>query len=331
MKKYHVYGIGNALVDMEFTVDPDWLIKMNVEKGVMTLVDEDRQHQLLGELDPFKAKRFCGGSAANTIIAMAQYGGRSFYSCKVAGDEVGDFYFENLLNEGVSTNLGSLRADGITGKCMVLITPDADRTMNTYLGISEGLSVDEVVEKEIQDSEYLYLEGYLCSSPTGKEAAIKAREIAEKAGVKTSLTLSDVAMVRFFREGLTNMLGNKVDMLFCNEDEAKAWVESDNFEDVLKKLKDVAHCYSITRGPRGAVVYNGYKDEWITVKAPEVHALDTTGAGDLYAGSFLYAVTHGKDFEQAGNLACMASSRLVTQYGARLLKDQIQELKLQEL
>jgi sugar/nucleoside kinase (ribokinase family) len=248
----------------------------------------------------------------------------------VANDEVGDFYYQNLISEGVQTNLSSQRPGGITGKCIVLITPDADRTMNTYLGISEGLSEEDIRINDVTDSEYLYIEGYLCSSPTAKAAAVKARELAERAGVKTSLTLSDLAMVRYFRDDLNEMIGKKVDMLFCNEDEAKAWVGSDNFEDVLKGLKEISHSYSVTRGPRGAVTYDGFKDQWSTVKAPLVQALDTTGAGDLYAGSFLYGITQGKNFESAAKLACSAASMLVTQYGARLQRQQIEQIKLEE-
>ena len=190
MKKYHVYGIGNALVDMEFEVEDSFLQKMNVEKGLMTLVDQDRQAELLSHLTGIQHKRSCGGSAANTIIAVSQFGGKSFYSCKVASDEVGEFYYKDLVGNGVVTNMGENREEGITGKCMVLVTPDADRTMNSFLGITETFSEAELVKSEMLDSEYLYIEGYLVTSPTGKAAAIKARELAEANGVKTALTFS---------------------------------------------------------------------------------------------------------------------------------------------
>ncbi len=325
MKKYHVFGIGNALVDMEFLVDDQWLLKMNVEKGVMTLVDEKRQHDLLENLDPFEARKFCGGSAANTMIALSQYGGRAFYTCKVSTDELGEFYFEDLIREGVSTNLTSKRSNGHTGKCMVFITPDAERSMNTFLGSSEKLSVSDVVEKEIVDSEYIYLEGYLAASPTGREAAIFARSVAKKNGVKIAITLSDLGMVRHFRNQMEEMIGEGVDLLFCNFDEASEFAGSDNLEIILEKIKKMAKTFAITRGSKGAIIFDG--ENFHQVEAPKVVPIDTTGAGDLFAGTFLYAITHGKNFHTAGTLACRAASKLVTQYGARLTREQIKELK----
>ena len=151
-KKYHVYGIGNALVDMEFEVSDKFLDEAGVEKGLMTLVDKKRHVELLNTLDGYQHKRTCGGSAANTVIAVAQLGGNSFYSCKVANDETGDFYFEDLQAQGVRTNLADEREEGITGKCMVFVTPDADRTMNTYLGITANLSEEEIREEELKNS-----------------------------------------------------------------------------------------------------------------------------------------------------------------------------------
>jgi sugar/nucleoside kinase (ribokinase family) len=324
MKKYHVFGIGNALVDMEFIVNEQWLSRMNVEKGVMTLVDEIRQHELMNELDPFEAKKFCGGSAANTMIAISQYGGRAFYTCRVANDELGEFYFEDLVREGVATNLSTHRPSGITGKCMVLITPDAERSMNTFLGISQELSTKDLIEKEILDSEYIYLEGYLASSKSGKEAATFARILAQENGVKVAVTLSDLAMVRHFRTQIEEMMGEKVDLLFANFEEAAEFAGSSNLEEILDKIGKVATSYAITRGSKGAIVFDG--EHFHHVEAPKVNPIDTTGAGDLFAGTFLYAITHGKNFHQAGTLACMAASKLVTQYGARLTRDQIKEL-----
>ena len=144
MKKYHVYGVGNALVDMEFEVEDAFFKQNDIEKGVMTLVDEARQHELIARLDAFEGKKASGGSAANTVIAMSYFGGTSFYSCKVSNDELGDFYVNDLKEAGVDSNVGDGRKDGITGKCLVMVTPDAERTMNTYLGITETFSIDEL-------------------------------------------------------------------------------------------------------------------------------------------------------------------------------------------
>lgn len=330
-KKYDVYGIGNALVDMEFEVESDYLKKANIEKGLMTLVDEERQHEISSQLNGIQHKRSCGGSAANTLIAVSQFGGKSFYSCKVAKDETGLFYFKDLLNNGVETNLHQENLEnGTTGKCIVLITPDADRTMNTFLGITSSFSKKELVEEKIKESEWLYIEGYLVASPTGKEASIAAREVAEKNGIKTALTFSDVNMVNFFRDGLNEMLGpSGVDLLFCNESEAKAFAKAEHLDDAIVSLKKVAKTFAITLGPKGALVFDGKKE--IHIVTMPVNAIDTNGAGDLFAGAFLYGITHGLNYAEAGKLGSLSASTLVTQFGARLKLDQVALIKTQLL
>lgn len=325
-KKFDVYGIGNALVDMEFEVTADFLKEANIEKGLMTLVDEDRQTEIVNTLTGTQHKRSCGGSAANTMIAVSQFGGKSFYSCKVASDETGDFYFKDLMDNGVETNLSTSSLEsGITGKCIVLITPDADRTMNTFLGITQNFSTKELIEEHIKNSNYLYIEGYLVASPTGKEASIKAKKIAETHNVKTALTFSDVNMVNYFAEGLSEMIGSGVDLLFCNEAEAFAYTKSNNIDEAVAGLKKIAKTFAITRGPKGALVFDG--EEEIHVVTIPVEAIDTNGAGDLFAGAMLYGINNGMNYAEAAKLGCLASSTLVTQFGARLKKEQISKVK----
>ena len=329
-KKYDVYGIGNALVDMEFEVTAEFLNKAKIEKGLMTLVDEERQAEIINTLHGTQHKRSCGGSAANTMIAVSQFGGQSFYSCKVASDETGDFYFKDLMDNGVHTNLSSSALEsGVTGKCIVLITPDADRTMNTYLGITQTISTKELVEENIKNSTYIYIEGYLVASPTGKEAAIKAKKIAEDNGVKTALTFSDVNMVNFFSEGLAQMIGNGVDLLFCNEAEAFAFTKTQDLNEAIASLKKVAKSFAITLGAKGAYVFDSH--EGIHVVTMPVTAVDTNGAGDLFAGTMLYGLTHQMSYANAAKMGCMASSTLVTQFGARLEKEQILKIKKQSI
>tara|TARA_R110002072_G_scaffold64203_8_gene159950 strand:- start:46701 stop:47693 length:993 start_codon:yes stop_codon:yes gene_type:complete len=324
LKKYNVYGIGNALVDIEFEVSPEFLKKNGVEKGLMTLVDEDRQEELLKICDGNQHKRSCGGSAANTVIAVSQFGGRSFYSCKVSNDETGDFYFTDLVEQGVQTNLHGERQEGTTGKCMVFVTPDADRTMNTYLGITSTFSTEELQPDDIKDSEYLYIEGYLVTGDSGKKAAIEAKKIAQKAGVKTALTFSDPGIVGFFKEGFNEIIGDGVDLLFCNEEEAMSYTDTKSVGEAAQALKKIAKTFAITLGPKGALVFDGNKE--IEVITRKVEALDTNGAGDLFAGAFLYAITHGHSYSEAAKLACESSSTLVTQFGARLKKDHPKEI-----
>ncbi|MDD0852817.1 adenosine kinase [Halobacteriovorax sp. GB3] len=329
MSLYDVYGIGNALVDMEFEVTNDFLQKMNVEKGLMTLVEQERQSELLENLDGKQHKRSCGGSAANTMIAVSQLGGKAFYSCKVASDETGDFYYQDLVKEGVSSNINEQREKGTTGKCMVFVTPDADRTMNTYLGITATFSESELREEEIKKAKYLYMEGYLVTGPTGKAAAIKAKEIAKANNVKTALTFSDPGVVSFFKEGFNEMIGEGVDLLFCNEAEALSYTGTETIEQASVELKKIAKTFAITLGEKGAHVFDG--QETIEVLTNKVEAVDTNGAGDLFAGAFLYGITNGLSYAQSARLACSLSSQLVTQFGARLKKSQVEQIKKETL
>lgn len=324
MKKYHVYGIGNALVDMEFEVEDSFFEQYGIEKGLMTLVDEERQHELIGHLDAFDGKKASGGSAANTIIAVNYFGGNSFYSCKVSNDELGDFYVHDLTAAGVDSNVGDGRKEGITGKCLVLVTPDAERTMNTFLGITETFSVDELHQDALCDSEYLYIEGYLVTSNTGRHAAIEARKIAEEAGVKTALTFSDPAMVEFFKEGLQDMIGDKVDLLFCNEAEAKSWAGTEDLDQALESLKEIASTFAVTLGSKGAMVYDGQR--YIEISPHSIKAVDSNGAGDMFAGAFLYGITHGHSFYEAGNIASLAAAKVVSQFGPRLNAEEHKEI-----
>ena len=320
MSQYHVYAIGNALVDMEFTINDDFLTEKGFDKGVMTLVDEVNQHNLYIALKDHNGKKASGGSAANTIIAVSHFGGKAYYSCKVANDETGDFYVKDLSAAGVDTNLHEEREDGVSGKCIVMVTPDAERTMHTFLGISETVSEKELDEKAIQQSQFVYLEGYLVTSDSGRNAAIKARKIAEASNVKTALTFSDPNMVSFFKDGLNEMLGDGVDLLFCNEQEALTWAETDQLTTAIEKIKTVAKSFAVTLGSDGAIVFDGETEHKIAPHA--VTALDSNGAGDMFAGAFLYALTQGHDFPAAGDFASRAAAQVVSQFGPRLATEQ---------
>ena len=318
MKKYVAYGIGAALVDTEIKVTDQELATMQIDKGMMTLVDESRQAELLSHLDGHlvKASHASGGSAGNSMIATAQFGGPSFMSCKVASDADGDIYLADLAAAGVDHCLNGARDPGTTGKCLVLITADAERSMNTFLGVSETLSVAELDPEAIAASQYLYIEGYLVTSPTGLAAAVKAREIAQAAGVKTSLSFSDPGMVEFFREGMAQIVGDGLDLIFCNEAEALGWGETDNLEVAVEKLKAVAGSFVITRGAEGALTWDG--EALAEIPPHKVHAVDSNGAGDMFAGAFLYAITRGEDFATAGRFASLAAGKIVANYGPRL-------------
>jgi len=331
MSKYHIYGIGAALVDTEIEVSNDDLKNLNIDKGLMTLVDEVRQKELGEYLSGHltASKRASGGSGANSIIGANYFGANNFYSCKVSDDSNGDFYLKDMANAGVTCNKNDQRISsesnkGVTGKCLVLITPDAERTMLTHLGISATLSENELDLSAAKNSQYVYLEGYLVTSPTAKAAAIKLRETAEANNVKTAISLSDPGMVEFFGTGLKEMIGNKVDLLFCNEHEGMGFVGAKTVQEAAEGLKQYARAFAITLGSKGAFVFDGNK--FHNIAPHPVKAIDSNGAGDMFAGAFLYAITHGHDYARAGQLASRASAEVVSDFGPRLRPEQHKQI-----
>lgn len=321
---FDVYGLGNALVDMEYRVEDGFLRRHRIAKGHMTLVEEDRLDALLQDLADYTPERMSGGSAANTIIAIQGFGARTFYSCKLADDETGSYFLEDLAAAGVATNSNSsshgttMTDTGKSGRCLVLVTPDAERSMNTFLGISSQLGVAQINEEALARARYYYAEGYLSSSPESMQAAIECRELAEQSGVKTAITLSDPAMVEFFREEMKKILGNGVDHLFCNEEEALAWAKTDRLDIAVRELKDIARSLNITLGSHGSLVVEAHSEH--PVSGYPVDAVDTNGAGDIYAGACLFGWCVDMAPEQAAAFGNFAAAALVQRYGARLKK-----------
>ncbi len=326
MQKYDVYGIGNALVDKEFEVEDQFFSDAGIEKGFMTLIDADKQQELVALLTERYGlkKRAGGGSAANSMYALSQFGGRVFFSCKVANDETGHFYVKELGSQNISTNLSSSLEQGVTGRCVVMVTPDAERTMLTSLGISQLVSVEELDYDAIRLSGYAYVEGYLVTSPSARAAVLELKEHAREQGVKFALTFSDPAMVEYFRDGINEFIGDGVDLLFCNEKEAMLWSGKDTLDEACKALEQKAAQFAVTRGAHGALLFDGHN--YIDVAPHAVKAVDTNGAGDMFSGAFLYAITQGMDFAAAGRLASLASAKVVSQFGPRLSPQQHQEL-----
>jgi sugar/nucleoside kinase (ribokinase family) len=326
MSHYDLYAIGNALVDSEYEVSDAQLKSMGVDKRHMTLIDTPRRAQLLEHVKALTPRQTGGGSAGNTVVALAQLGGKAFYSCKVAHDALGDFYVKDLQARGVDTNLNHTRAsDGQTGSCLVLVTPDAERSMCTFLGVSAELDDAALHPKDIEKSKIYYMEGYLAASPTGLAAALKGRQIAREAGVALALTLSDVSMIQFCKAGLDAMLGDGVDYLFCNQEEAQVWCGSQDLNVVKETLKKLAKMVCLTRGPDGSEIITA-QDSW-HVPAEKVQAIDTNGAGDMFAGAFLYAITRGYAPDQAANLGNHAAAAVVSQHGNRLTLGQLSTIK----
>jgi sugar/nucleoside kinase (ribokinase family) len=317
MKNYDVYAIGNALVDIEYHTSPEKLAELDIEKGVMTLIDEPKQNSLINHLGDSHESMACGGSAANTIIGLAQFGANVHYDCHVANDISGQFFASDLQASDVDSNL---KLDdsylGVTGKCLVFVTPDADRTMNTFLGASIDLTSADVDENAIEHSDMVYLEGYLVTSEGTMQAAITASQLGKRHNKKIAFTLSDPNMVTFFREGMLKMIGDGVDLLFANEEEACGLAQTEDLQEAIAFIKGHARTFAITRGKQGAIVFDG--ENLIEIAGHAVDAIDTLGAGDLFAGAFMYGLSQDMSFQQCGDLASLASSRIVTQYGPRL-------------
>lgn len=324
MSKYNIYAIGNALVDMEYEVEIEDLGILGIDKGVMTLVDAQQQTSIMNHLKDRHHQRGSGGSAANSVIAFGQFGGKGYYSCKVADDELGHFYMRDLHDGGVDTNHNANKEQGDTGRCVVLVTPDSDRTMCTFLGVSTNLSTDEVAEDALCNSDWFYTEGYLVTSDTARAAAIHAKRLADTAGVKTAISLSDPNMVKFFKDGLLEMIGSGVDLLFANEFEAMGMAGSDDLNCAVEYLKTISKRFAITLGPQGALVWDG--QSLIEIAPVKVKAVDTVGAGDMFAGAFLYGLSQGWSAGQSGDLAAAASAKLVTALGPRITAAETQRI-----
>ena len=315
--RYDVYGLGNALVDFEYLVDDRFLRAQGIAKGRMTLVDHGRMEALEAELAEARValrSSMSGGSAANTVFAVRGFGGRGFYACRVGDDAAGRQFVADMERAGVGVS--GQRGDGASGRCLTLVTADAERTMTTSLGVSADLNPGDVDEAALAASRLLYVEGYLAAAAGGRGAAVLAREAATAAAVRTSLSLSDPSIVLGCRDGLEEMLGNGVDQLFANEEEALGWAGTDRLDIAVNELTDIAPAVNVTLGAAGSMAAS--KGERTLVPGFATDAVDTTGAGDIYAGACMYALTHGAAAAGAARFANFAAAALVATHGARL-------------
>jgi sugar/nucleoside kinase (ribokinase family) len=317
MKKYQSYGTGAALVDTEVVVSDEFLKLNAIEKGVMTLVDEPRQAELLNALSAEKhhLMKQSGGSACNTVTAAASFGSKTFFSGKVAADDDGEHFINDLSDSGVSFHTASPEAS-VTGKCLVMVTDDAERTMNTYLGASEQLTGREIDEAALLESEWLYIEGYLLTDDARAALIKDVVTTAKSAGVKVALSLSDPFVAQIFAHNLRAVIGDGVDLVFCNKDEALAFTQTETVDEACEALKQSAKAFAVTDGAQGAIIFDG--QETVSVPGVPADAVDTNGAGDMFAGAFLYAVTAGRDFKWAAELANESAARVLSQFGPRL-------------
>ncbi len=327
MSKFDVFGVGNALVDIQARVGDHVVAELGIDKGIMTLVDNERQAAVLASLGGLPLNRCAGGSAANTIVAVADFGGSAAFVGKIGDDAIGEFFLEDMRKLGIKIDVEP--AIGLpTGTCAVLITEDAQRSMLTNLGASATLTEGDVVDDLIRDSQYVYIEGYLLTGETTKAAAYRAMSLAKRHGVKVAFTASDPFLVNLLRDEIWELISGPVDLFFCNEEEAKSLTGESSAIDCAAAIHKHAENVALTLGNKGSLImHNG---EAYPIEGVPVKAIDTTGAGDMYAGALLYGITHGMSWRQSGHLASHAAARIVGQLGARL-QNQFTPAEIEEL
>jgi sugar/nucleoside kinase (ribokinase family) len=309
-----VYGVGNSLVDIQARVSDAVLTQVGFHKGIMTLVDEGIQRRVLGALHGAPISQCAGGSAANTIIAVADFGGKASYAGKVGGDPLGHFFLQDMREIGVAIDVPV--AQGDSGTCVILITEDAQRTMLTHLGVSATLGPDDISEAAIRNSKYVYVEGYLFGGEPTRSAALRTMELAKRNGVKVAFTVSDPFLISQHRDEFWSLIEGPVDLLFCNLEEARSLTGKHDPVECAMQIHQHAENVALTLGENGSLLM--HEGEVIPIGGVSTDAIDTTGAGDMYAGALLYGITNGLSWRQAGTLASHAAARVVAQLGARL-------------
>ena len=309
-----VYGVGNALVDVQVRVDEEFIARHGLKKGHMELVDARRQAQVLEALAGHPVNRCSGGSAANTVVGVAELGGRAAYCGKVGNDALGRFYRDDL--DAIGVRFDGASSSEATGTALVLITPDAQRTMLTSLGASALLDSPDVQPSSLDGCAYLYVEGYLLPGEGTRRAALAAIEAAKSRGMRIALTVSDPFVVAQSAQLLWELIDGPIDLLFCNEIEAAALVGTDDMVECARALHRRATNIALTLGAKGSVLM--HEGTLHPVEGVKVDPVDTTGAGDMYAAGILYGLTHGLSWPEAGRLASHAAARVVSTLGARL-------------
>jgi sugar/nucleoside kinase (ribokinase family) len=309
-----VVCIGNAIVDVLTQVDEGQLSKSGMHKGTMTLIDSDRAEELYASMvDGIEAS---GGSAANTAVGIASLGGQAHYIGKVAADSLGDAFEKDIQEQKVTYRTERSEGDLSTARCLIYVTPDSQRTMNTFLGACTTLGPKDINSGDISAAKVTYMEGYLWDMPAAKEAFIKAIDICHAAGRKASLTLSDPFCVERFRSEFADLVTNQIDILFANEAEICSLYQTNSLEDAIACVRENCELSAITCSEDGSIIVAG--EETIRIKAAPVEkVVDTTGAGDLYAAGFLYGYTQGFDLELCGKIASLAAGEIISHFGAR--------------
>jgi sugar/nucleoside kinase (ribokinase family) len=312
--RFDVVGLGSAIVDVLTTEDDSFLAEHGMTKGAMALIDEETAHRLYDALGP--AREVSGGSIGNTIAGIAGLGGTPAFIGKVRDDQLGEIYAHDIRSVGVHFDNVPATAGPPTARCLIVVTPDAERTLNTYLGIAGQLGPDDIDEAIVSSAEIVLVEGYLWDVESAKEALVKAMDLAHAAGNRTALSLSDSFCVDRFRDEFKGLVDERVDVLFANEAEITSLYEVDDFDAALAEVRGRCELACLTRSEKGSVLVTA--DEVHEVPAhPVAQLVDTTGAGDLYAAGVLFGLTHGKDLPTAGRLGAIGAAEVISHVGAR--------------
>lgn len=328
MSDIDVVGVGNAIVDIIARCDEKTLTDLDLPKGHMQLISSEDADRLYDAMGP--AVEISGGSAANTCAGIGAFGGKTGFIGVVNEDQFGKVFAHDLNAIGVKFDTPFTTGDTPTARCLVFVTPDGERTMNTYLGSCVELGPEDLNEDLIKSSKVTYLEGYLFDPPRAKEAFFKASEIAEKAGQRVALSLSDGFCVDRHRDDFLKFIKKHVDILFANEDEIKALYEVDDFANAADQIRHDVELAALTQGAKGSMILHGNA----TMAAPSIPVdavVDTTGAGDLYAAGFLYGFTQGKALDICGSLGAVAASEIISHIGARPEANLVELAKKNEL
>ena len=313
--RYDVIGIGNAIVDVIARAEDDFLVAQGMHKGAMTLIDEARAEKIYQAMGP--AVESSGGSAANTIVGVASFGGRAAFVGKVKDDELGRAFAHDIRAARVAFESKPAGDGPATARCYIMVTPDGERTMNTYLGAAQELTPADIDEDKIASAALTYLEGYLWDPPRAKEAFVKAAAVAHKAGRRVALTLSDSFCVdRYRAEFLSLIRKGTVDIIFSNEHELHSLYETADFDSAVKALRADAKLAVVTRSEKGCVVVTRKEVEAVQAM-PIDSVVDVTGAGDLFAAGFLTGLARGKDHRTAARLGALAAAEVIQHIGAR--------------
>lgn len=317
MANWDVYGVGNAFLDISFLVSDDFLLEQGIEKGHTTFIEKSQLEHLISQSGK-PASKSSGGSAANAMATVPRFGGHSFYSCRVGNDLAGTFFLNEMTTAGVDFNPNSNRLDKNlpTSQCLVFITPDGERSMCDYLGASNLLVPEDIDEKIVAQSNWVYAEGYLAVNPGTAAAALRLRRYADSNNTKMAITLSDYTVIKQHRASLELIIGTGVDLLFCNSEEALLWSGCADLKQAGEALLSIAKTCVITKGADGIRCFDGNK--WFELPGFQVESIDTTGAGDTFAGAFLHALSRGRSYRSAGRLANLVGAVTVSSIGARV-------------